>query len=538
MRNKTVKEGEGSKRKRAVIYARVSSKEQEKEGYSIPAQLKLLKSYAEENGLSIVQEYVDAETAKQTGRTGFTAMVDFLKKESKAKSRERCCRILLVEKTDRLYRNLKDWVTIDEIELEIHFVKENVVFSQDSHSSEKFMHGIKVLMAKNYIDNLSEETKKGMREKAAQGIYPSQAPLGYMNVECNGKKFIQSDPEIKPVIIKLYEWYATGRYSLLELTRKARSEGLTYRKNGAQIFKSTIYKILTNPIYYGEFYWDGKSYEGTHDPIIVKELFDRVQEVLAYKGKKRTRYQKHHWAFQGLLHCGHCGCALSANKAKGEYIYYHCTGYKGKCPEKYVREEELARQFGEALKQIQIDKDVLEWMVLALKESHRDKKQYHDKIISDLQKQFDKLRGRIDAMYIDKLDGKITQVFYERKSEEWRKEQTEILRKIEKHEGANYTYLNEGVKLLELAQKAVFLYDKQNMLEKRRLLNFVLSNSSFKDGKINPIFRKPFDLLAVTNVAYQKEKAINCTKDGISEFWLPCKDLNLDKLIQSQPSYH
>jgi site-specific DNA recombinase len=74
--------------------------------------------------------------------------------------------IILVEKTDRLYRNLKDWVTLDELDLEIHFAKENVVLSADSRSSEKFLHGIKVLMAKNYIDNLSEETRKGMTERA------------------------------------------------------------------------------------------------------------------------------------------------------------------------------------------------------------------------------------------------------------------------------------------------------------------------------------------------------------------------------------
>ena len=86
-------------------------------------------------------------------------------------------RTILVEKTDRLYRNLKDWVTLDELDLEIHFVKENVVLSTDSRSSEKFMHGIKVLMAKNYIDNLSEETRKGMTEKAEQGIWPSYTSL-------------------------------------------------------------------------------------------------------------------------------------------------------------------------------------------------------------------------------------------------------------------------------------------------------------------------------------------------------------------------
>jgi site-specific DNA recombinase len=198
---------------KTVIYARVSSKEQEKEGFSIPAQLKLLNKYASDNRLQVVQEYLDVETAKKSGRTGFNEMMKFLGKEAKSKYPS-TCRTLLVEKTDRLYRNLKDWVTLDELDLEIHFVKENVILSQESRSSEKFMHGIKVLMAKNYIDNLSEETKKGMFEKAEQGIYPSFAPLGYINVECNGKRFVQSDPVVSHQVVKLFEWYATGNYSI------------------------------------------------------------------------------------------------------------------------------------------------------------------------------------------------------------------------------------------------------------------------------------------------------------------------------------
>src|SRR5580700_5893738 len=150
----------------AVAYVRVSSKDQE-QGFSIPAQRKLLADYAAQQGLHIVQQFEDVETAKRAGRTAFGEMVAFLRDASTS------CRILLVEKTDRLYRNIKDWVTIDELGVEVHFVKEGVMLSEDSRSSEKFMHGIKVLMAKNYIDNLGEEVHKGMLEKARQGHWPS-----------------------------------------------------------------------------------------------------------------------------------------------------------------------------------------------------------------------------------------------------------------------------------------------------------------------------------------------------------------------------
>jgi site-specific DNA recombinase len=88
------------------------------------------------------------------------------------------------------------------------------MLSRESRSSEKFMHGIKVLMAKNYIDNLSEEARKGMQEKAEQGIWPTKSPLGYRNITGpDGKKIIATDPAIAPLIANLYEWYARRHFA-------------------------------------------------------------------------------------------------------------------------------------------------------------------------------------------------------------------------------------------------------------------------------------------------------------------------------------
>lgn len=141
-----------------VSYARVSSKEQEREGFSIDAQKRLFPGYAEARRLKTVREFIDIETAKESGRKAFNEMVKFLREQGPA------CRVLLVEKTDRLYRNFRDYVTIDDLDIEVHFVKEGNVLARDSRSAVKFEHGIRVLMAKNFIDNLGEEARKGMQE--------------------------------------------------------------------------------------------------------------------------------------------------------------------------------------------------------------------------------------------------------------------------------------------------------------------------------------------------------------------------------------
>ncbi len=506
--------------RKAVVYARVSSKEQEKEGFSIPAQLKLLMEYATANDLVVVQEYVDVETAKQTGRAAFGEMVAYLKAHPSV-------RVMLVEKTDRLYRNLKDWVTIDELNVEMHFPREGVVLSRDSRSSEKFMHGIKVLMAKNYIDNLSEEARKGMQEKAEQGIWPTVAPLGYRNVgRLDGKRIIEPDPESAPLIVRLFEWYATGVLSLKDAAKKAKAAGLAYRKSGRPVPVSTVHSILRNSLYMGEFEWNGRLCLGKHEPLITRDLWQRVQGVLDCRYAKKHRCVKHNFAFSGLITCGHCGCSMVGEIKKQRYVYYHCTGYKGRCEEPYVREETIGKKFAELLGRLTFDEEVLIWVSDALRASHADEKNEHEAAVGRLRAEYDRLQGRIHAMYVDKLDGKIDGAFFDRMSAEWRVEQDRCLREIERHQVAEQSYLEEGVLLLELARNARRLFEKQEPREKRRLLNFVVSNCTWKGGTLRATLRQPFDFFEKTTTIAAQVAARSGSGSVRSEIWLPGPDSN------------
>lgn len=474
---------------KAVLYARVSSKEQE-EGFSIPAQLKLIKEYAVKNKLKIIKEFIDAETAKKTGRTKFNEMVNFLRNNPDTK-------IILCEKTDRLYRNFKDYCTIDDLDLEIHLVKEGEILSKYSKSHQKFIHGIKVLMAKNYIDNLSEEIRKGMNEKVNQGFYPSIAPLGYKNSEkfIDGEKIkiIEIDTNKSPIIKKMYELYATGSYSLKDLAVYVNKEGLRSRK-GSKLQKCTIHKMLKNPIYYGDFHWNNKIYKGKHSGIISKELFDSVQSSFNSHNRPKNP-EKHKFAFSGLLTCGKCGCAITSEIKKGKYIYYRCTRYKGQCGNKAVKEEALIEKFGEVVKKIEIDTNILNWLKEALKDSHKDEKEYHNTQIENLQKQYNKYNNRLDRLYEDKLDDIITKEFYEEKSKIWMKEQNDILSSIEKHKKANTNYFEQGIQILELTQKLYSTYLQESPKEKGQLLNLLLSNCTLNDGNLYPIYKRPFNML-------------------------------------------
>jgi site-specific DNA recombinase len=407
------------------------------------------------------------------------------------------------------------------------FVKESVVLSRGSRSSEKFMHGIKVLMAKNYIDNLSEEARKGMQEKAEQGIWPTVAPLGYRNVAGpDGKKIIEPDPESAPTISCLFDWYATGTLSLKEAAQKAKTAGLVYRKSGAPVPVSTVHATLRNRLYMGEFEWNGRVYLGKHQPLVTHDLWERVQDVLDGRHAKKHRRVKHDFAFSGLIACGHCGCSIVGEIKKQRYVYYHCTGYKGRCDEPYVREEVIEQQFTDLLGRLKFDDEVLEWVREALDASHTDEKREHEEAIKRLRAEYDRLQNRIHAMYVDKLDGNVDGDFFDRMSGEWRAEQDRCLREIERHQTADQSYLEEGVRILELARNAQRLFGKQEPREKRRLLNFVVSNCSWKGGELTAALRQPFHLLAETTAI-----AAQAARDGRgdltkSEIWLPGPDSN------------
>jgi len=507
---------------KALLYARVSSKEQEKEGFSIPAQLKLLRDYAATHGITVLEEYIDIETAKQTGRISFGEMVKHFRKHPGA-------RTLLVEKTDRLYRNLKDWVTFDELDVEIHFVKEGFLLSRDSRSSEKFMHGIKVLMAKNYIDNLSEEARKGMQEKAEQGIWPTKAPLGYKNVTAaHGKKVIEPDPEVAPIVTKLFHWYATGLFSLREVAEKARAHGLIYHRTGTAVPVSAIHNVLRNRLYSGDFEWKGRRFRGQHKPLVSRELWERVQGVMDGRRAKKLRNAKHEFAYSHLITCGHCGCALVGEIKKGQYIYYHCTGYKGKCGEPYVREEVLEEEFSKLLRSLRFDDEVFEWVRTALRDSHAEQQQECEAAIQRHRAESERLQNRIHAMYIDKLDGKIDDAFFRRMSAQWRDEQLRCEHEIGLIDSADRDYLDGGVRLLELARDAQRLFAKQGPEEKRKLLKFVVSNSTWQHAVLTWSLRQPFDLLAETAMIAARLAGPDGAIPPGHSVWLGDEDSNLD----------
>lgn len=472
----------------AIIYARVSSKDQESEGFSIPAQLKALHEYAAKNGFNIVQEFTDVETAKKAGRTQFNKMLAFIQ--------ENKIQYVLVEKTDRLLRNIADYASLDRLieysDIKIHLIKENTILSKDSRSNEKFIFGIKALMSKNYVDNLSEEVKKGMLEKAAQGTYPSIAPYGYTNTKEDGKKVIKIDPTAAHFVKKMFELYATGSYSLLSLRKKMLLDGMVYR-NGKNFYTSNIEFMLKNEFYTGVFYWNGKKYDNaSHKPIVSRELFQAVQNILL--NPRKSKSQKGIFPYTNLISCGKCGCALTAELKKNKYIYYHCTGYKGNCKQPYLPQHVIEKRIEDILSSIHITEEVKEIILRGLRESLRDKIEYHNNLVEQLQKQIRLLENRINQAYSDKLDNKISEEFWKTHTKQWMLEKERLAIKLLATQRADSHYMENANLILELAKRASGMFKVQNAEQKRKLVDILVSNCTYQDEtldlQLKPVFNE------------------------------------------------
>jgi hypothetical protein len=181
------------------------------------------------------------------------------------------------------------------------------------------------------------------------------------------------------------------------------------------------------------------------------------------------------------------------------HAYCHCTQHKTDCSQKkYIKEESVKAQTLEILDDFKIDNPrLLEWVRKALKDAHKSGSKYHEAVVKDLDEKYLRTKNRLDKLYDDKVDGKVSKDFYEQKQEQYEIELNEIVDAKEKHCKANIDYMKLGISLFELAQRGRQIYEQKLLLEeKRELLNFVFSNFKLKDGKITPSLHNGFQTIA------------------------------------------
>ncbi len=339
--------------KRAALYLRVSTpkqaaKDDDPEGYSVPAQKEAGYRKAETLGAEVVAVAIDkGESAKTADRREFQRLLNRIRTQ-------RDIDYLIVDKVDRFARNRRDDANLlfelKSAGCQLVSVKENI----DETPAGQLLHAIMAGIAEFYSRNLATEALKGMTQKAKVGGTPGRAPIGYINVgrrndEGREIRVVVIDPERAPLIVWAFEAYATGDWAIRALTEALAAKGLRTLPRGGKVpgplQMSHVAALLSNRYYLGYVTFQGTEYQGRHQPLIPQSLFDRVQDVLHSRraGEKERTYRHY---LKSSVFCAHCGSRLCLTNAKGSYLYFFCVGRhqrRTKCPQRYLTASDVER---------------------------------------------------------------------------------------------------------------------------------------------------------------------------------------------------
>lgn len=341
-----------------VIWARVSSREQ-REGYSIDAQLRFCRAKAQREGWTVIKEFAVAESAKRGAeRVVFNEMYEWVRRNA----RKEKIGVVLSHKLDRVCRNIRDAVRMQELEdkcgVKLAFVDNE--FGPGAAGALSF--NVMAAVAQYYSDNLRTEVLKGRNEKAEQGWLPAGAPFGYINVKDRDKP-IQPHPTESKAVVRIFELYARGDTTFRLLADQLMREGHIHRTTQPRFAPTAISYILNNRFYIGQFRWQKKEWRpGRHEPLIDVATFQRCQDLLS--GKNRRLAKPDLPLAYGLFRCEHCGSLITGERIKRklrgggfrEHLYYRCANNHPGTDHPVVRwrAEELDEAIAEDLKTMRL----------------------------------------------------------------------------------------------------------------------------------------------------------------------------------------
>ena len=378
---------------------------------SIEAQLTELREYAKREDIIISAEVVEKQSAKYIGRPLFNKMLDEIEKVGGN---------ILAWNPDRLARNSVDGGRV------IYLLDTGKLASLkfptfwcDNTGQGKFMLNMAFGQSKYYVDSLSENTKRGLRQKVRNGEYPTLAPVGYIN-DSRIKSVIVDRKKAK-IIKQAFELYVKGNQRLEDIANFLAKKNII-SKRGNIIHKSRATSILSNPFYTGLFRYGGELHEGKHEPIISKKLFDQAQEMLKLRGKPDRKAKNEPQSFCGLISCASCGMMITGEykvkKQKNgnvhEYIYYHCTkkNKSVKCKEPCIRQEELSNQLSSIIQKVSLPKDWAEELNRIALEDHKNSAQFLTAGVKEKEEKIQNIKIKLERLLTGYLDQDIEKEIY------------------------------------------------------------------------------------------------------------------------------
>ena len=523
-------------------YIRKSSDREDSQTLSLAAQKREIKEFAAKfPNVRIKAYFEESASAYKAGRPKFNEM---LKRIEKGEANG-----ILVYHLTRIARNSFDGGRVIYMmdEGKIREILTPTGTYRNENSDDLLMMQIHFAMAKKSSDDTSKFVKRDIESKLLKGEYPVSAPIGYLNLDkygtITGRRFdrekqhlieeklgqdgrkarrIEPDPVLAPVVQELYALYASKNHSIEELTEKSYAMGVRGQRSESRITKSTMLRILTNPMYYGAIRWKDRLLEpadlpaGTrHDPIIDKGLFEQVQEIL--HDKSRPRKQVHSHAYRGLFFCSECGGRITSELQKGR-VYYRCTKKMGtKCSQPYIREDVLEEKMEEVVRAHTIPGDFAQWALGVLSENNEDETARRKQILANQRKQVSQLEGQLENLLKMKispnnLSGEmITDEEYVNQKTTLMKEKSTIQEKVADMEQRGDQWLERCEEFFDFASNCHSNWNTGDQAAKRNIFSLIFGSNGLICGR---------------ELVLQTEKPFFRTDSSTNDYWRGRRDSN------------
>ena len=488
-----------------IAYCRKSTDEKDKQVLSIDQQIAELKEFSNREYLEIIDFVTEAKTAKTPGREQFA---ELLRRIEKGEAQG-----IVSWHPDRLARNSIDGGKVIYLLdtgkiLDLKFPQ----FWFESTPQGKFMLNIAFGQSKYYVDNLSENVKRGMRHKLRIGIWPSKAPVGYIND--SRTKDIQLDSERARIIKKAFELFSEGRKSFTETSLYLFKFGIRSSSN-KPIKSDEVRRILTNKFYIGIMKYGGEYHQGVHKLFISKQLFNEAQKQVIRI--ERPRRNGHDFAFAGLARCGECNAAITAEQHVKKYkngssqifIYYRCTKKLKPCNQKYIPESEMETQLRKIIDDAALPhqwaNDWYKWM----DEDEREEQSLAEENISKLKLEIETLDKKLNLLLDSYLDQVIDSETYKIKKNELFEEKLKINEEITKIQTNGSSWLEPMKNFIGSVLSCAKIARAKNTSHDLAIMaKTVGSNFFLTDRQFVPTYNLGFAALCATPSAQRKSHGL------------------------------
>ncbi|MFH2062274.1 MAG: recombinase family protein [Candidatus Beckwithbacteria bacterium] len=476
-----------------VIYIRKSTEDKKRQILSLEAQKRELKGYASSQDLKVTKILEESQSAYKPGRPVFAEMMEMFELG--------LANAVLTWKPDRIARNPKEGGEFIYAMDEGKILELRTPYERYKRDDNRIMLYMLFGMSNDYSRQIGANVKRGNRQKYERGEYCGKAPLGYVNSKNGDYRNIEIDEEKGPLVRKIFEKFATSKYSIQGMVELADEWGLRSFL-GNKIAKSGMYEHLKRTAYYGVFKHSGEYHQGSYEPLITKSLFDRVQEVL----KDRSKPKKHNWihTYKGLVKCGECGCSITAETKhkyfKGTdrdayYTYYHCTRKRGDCSQEAVTGDDLEEMFGDMVEGISIDKEVWELGVKLLRKKYEVELDQQEKIRLGFEREYKIVDKKLGKLLDMRMNDEILAEEYSTMKLKILDEKQSLKEKLDDGYDYSMKWLELAEKFFENCYQGKEIMEGDNNEAKQQLIRAVGSDLILEDKKLSFTLEKPYDVL-------------------------------------------